>query len=384
MQKPQFSGRLHSRRGSRMLLAALCCAAALCAAPSAAYGGGFYYAFEVEDGISGFFTEAGGIGSESELVETQVTGPDGQVIVRKLPGRLKWSDVILQRGITDSRDVWAWRKKVEDGDVAGARKDFCIILYDDSTLAEIARWSFVKGWPALIDAPYDDTDSTLAVETLVIVHEGCIRELTISPPTTTIPPATTTSVLPVSTTTTVQQFTTTTVQRSTTTTVQQSTTTTVQRSTTTTVVQVTTTTSSAAPVTTTTTVAPAAETTTTIELVSTTTSTVPRTAVTLEYFTARAGNRRVTLSWKTGSETDNAGFNIYRATAREGAYVRVNDALIPARGSATLGSAYTFIDSAVKNRQAYYYKLEDIDLGDTSTTHGPVKATPRRIYEMRK
>jgi hypothetical protein len=38
----------------------------------------------------------------------------------------------------------------------------------------------------------------------------------------------------------------------------------------------------------------------------------------------------------------------------------------------------------VKNRQTYYYKLEDIDLSGTSTLHGPISATPRLILRLRK
>ena len=36
--------------------------------------------------------------------------------------------------------------------------------------------------------------------------------------------------------------------------------------------------------------------------------------------------------------------------------------LIPAKGSATQGASYEFVDKNVKNGRTYYYKLEDIDL----------------------
>ncbi len=34
----------------------------------------------------------------------------------------------------------------------------------------------------------------------------------------------------------------------------------------------------------------------------------------------------------------------------------------------------------VRNRKAYSYKLEYVDLNGTATLHGPVQATPRLIY----
>jgi hypothetical protein len=64
--------------------------------------------------------------------------------------------------------------------------------------------------------------------------------------------------------------------------------------------------------------------------------------------------------------------------------MKINDSMIPAKGSPTQGAAYQYIDKDVKNRTTYYYKLEDIDLNGTSTMHGPVSATPRRISVNRE
>ncbi len=105
--------------------------------------------------------------------------------------------------------------------------------------------------------------------------------------------------------------------------------------------------------------------------------------IALESFTAEPGNGKVTLSWMTSSEVDNAGFNIYRAGA-DGEYGQINAALIPATGSATEGAVYEFVDGDAKNRTAYSYKLEDVDLDGTVTSHDPVSATPRLIYGIRK
>jgi hypothetical protein len=113
---------------------------------------------------------------------------------------------------------------------------------------------------------------------------------------------------------------------------------------------------------------------------SSTTTTVPPTVVSLIDFNAIPGNRIVTLGWSTASETDNAGFNLYRSEAENGEYAKLNVSILPAKGSSTAGANYEFIDNNVKNRKTYYYKLEDIDLSGISTMHGPVSATPRRIF----
>jgi hypothetical protein len=97
--------------------------------------------------------------------------------------------------------------------------------------------------------------------------------------------------------------------------------------------------------------------------------------VELSAFTATPTDSSIILKWKTESEANNAGFNIYRAEAENGDYTKINSELIIAKGSSTQGAAYEFIDSAVQIRISYYYKLEDMDLSGTIRSHGPVHAT---------
>jgi len=114
--------------------------------------------------------------------------------------------------------------------------------------------------------------------------------------------------------------------------------------------------------------------TTTVPPVSTTT-TVSTTVVELSSFTATSDGNSILLEWETESEANNAGFNLYRAASDNGDYIKINSALIPAKGSSTQGAVYEFIDAAVQNLKTYYYQLEDIALEGTSTIHGPVHAT---------
>jgi parallel beta-helix repeat protein/predicted outer membrane repeat protein len=106
----------------------------------------------------------------------------------------------------------------------------------------------------------------------------------------------------------------------------------------------------------------------------------PVTRIALSALTATPSDEKVTLTWKTETEIDNAGFNIWRA---EG-FVKVNDAVIPALGSAVSGSEYDFVDQWVLNGKRYFYLLEDIDSSGISTFHGPIKATPRWLYGIGK
>jgi phage tail-like protein len=135
----------------------------------------FNFALEVQGQIAGFFTEISGLGSETEVAEHLVVTPGGQQVVKKVPGRLKWSDITLKRGITSDMMLWDWRQMVENGNVEGSRRNGSVVMFDQSG-GEIARWNFEKGWPSKIEGPAPKSDSSdLAIEDMTIVHEYIAR-----------------------------------------------------------------------------------------------------------------------------------------------------------------------------------------------------------------
>ena len=137
---------------------------------------GFHYAIEVQGIIQGYFTECSGIGSEHEVIEHKVVDEKGREQIQKLPGRLKWEDITLKRGITDNMDIWDWRDMVVNGQVEDARRNGSIVMFNQS-LDEVARWNFVNAWPVKVTGPSVQADSNeFAVEELVICHEGLYRE----------------------------------------------------------------------------------------------------------------------------------------------------------------------------------------------------------------
>jgi phage tail-like protein len=132
---------------------------------------GFHFAVEIQGAVTGYFTECSGLGSENEIIEHKVVNEKGVEVVMKIPGRLKWEDITLKRGITSSMDIWDWRKKVEEGKVSEARQDGSIVMYDQS-LKEVARWNFFSAWPIKVSGPQPKSDSNeIGVEELGIAHE---------------------------------------------------------------------------------------------------------------------------------------------------------------------------------------------------------------------
>ncbi len=135
----------------------------------------FHFALDVQGEIKGYFTEVSGLGSETDVIQQAIVNEKGIEVVVKVPGRLKWGDITLKRGITSNLDIWNWRKSVEDGKVKDARRNGSIIMYDQE-LAEKARWNFLGAWPSKVSGPAPKADSNeLGIEELVLVHEYITR-----------------------------------------------------------------------------------------------------------------------------------------------------------------------------------------------------------------
>ena len=95
--------------------------------------------------------------------------------VRKLPGLTKYGNLILKWGITDSMELFEWRKMVIQGKTGEARKNIAVILQDEIG-AEAARWNFREAWPIKYDAPdLSAKGNDVAIESLEIAHEGMDR-----------------------------------------------------------------------------------------------------------------------------------------------------------------------------------------------------------------
>ncbi|NWG22614.1 MAG: phage tail protein [Chloroflexi bacterium] len=134
-----------------------------------------WFGVDFGDGVVGAFRECTGLGSENEVVESKASGPDGKYVIKKLPGRMKWNNITLKRGITDAMDMWKWRKMLEEGKVQEARRNGTITMFN--TMGEpVARWKFINAWPSKLTGPSANaTNNEVAIEELEIVHEGYER-----------------------------------------------------------------------------------------------------------------------------------------------------------------------------------------------------------------
>jgi hypothetical protein len=92
-------------------------------------------------------------------------------------------------------------------------------------------------------------------------------------------------------------------------------------------------------------------------------------AVSIYGLRALRSHRAIVLRWRTGTEADTLGFNVFRQQGER--RVRVNRRLLPAVG-ALAGTSYSFTDRRASRRAARYW-LQDVDVRGTRTWHGPVR-----------
>jgi len=101
------------------------------------------------------------------------------------------------------------------------------------------------------------------------------------------------------------------------------------------------------------------------------------TAITLSSFTATYAADELAICWSTQSESNNAGWNIYRADNEciEEA-MQVNGSLIEGAGTTSEPTDYTFYDLIpVQAGTTYNYWLESRDYTGSTETYGPVSLT---------
>jgi phage tail-like protein len=132
----------------------------------------FNFLVELDGITQASFIECSGLGATTEVIETREGGDN--TTVRKLPGKTTYSDITLKWGLTDSQELWKWRQDIIDGKVT--RKNGSIVVFDLNNQREVARWNFVSAWPTKWEGPaFNAKGSDIAIETLVMAHEGITR-----------------------------------------------------------------------------------------------------------------------------------------------------------------------------------------------------------------
>jgi phage tail-like protein len=123
----------------------------------------------------GQFREVSGLDTESEIIEQKQVDANGQPVIIKVNGNLKWSNIELKRGIDINKSLYDWRYQVESGKIDDARTDCTLELLDYDGSA-IATYSIKQAWPSkYTGASMNAGSNEIAVEAITICHEGFQR-----------------------------------------------------------------------------------------------------------------------------------------------------------------------------------------------------------------
>ncbi|KCZ70556.1 conserved hypothetical phage tail region protein [Candidatus Methanoperedens nitroreducens] len=133
------------------------------------------FRFRVEiDGIqTASFSEATIPDSSTDTVDYR-EGAD-PTYQRKLSGLTKYGNITLKKGLTDSMELYEWRKLVEQSGAIKARKNISLILIDEEG-NDKSRWDIIEAWPTKYDpSDFSAKSNEVVIESLELVHEGIKR-----------------------------------------------------------------------------------------------------------------------------------------------------------------------------------------------------------------
>jgi hypothetical protein len=84
------------------------------------------------------------------------------------------------------------------------------------------------------------------------------------------------------------------------------------------------------------------------------------------------GKASVVVEWRTASEVNAVGFQLYRNESPSGPEERITTNLIPVKGDSLTGADYQYTDTTVRAGRTYDYWLEEIGTNGSATRHGPI------------
>ncbi len=133
---------------------------------------------EINGEVIAEFTEVSGLEAEVDVFEYEEGG--NNLFIHKLPGRVKYPNVTLKHGITDTTDLWDWfnmimSRTVEKGKTyidSIACKNITLKLYDGSGTVR-REWHLTNAYPVKWTGPsFKADENAITIEAIELVHQG--------------------------------------------------------------------------------------------------------------------------------------------------------------------------------------------------------------------
>lgn len=114
------------------------------------------------------FSECTGLEMTLDMAEYEAGGNNTTVL--QFPTRMKWSPVVLKRGVGNGTDLWDWFYSFVEGE--GTRRDGVITLRNERHEPHTV-WGFRRGLPLKWTGPtMNASRAEVAIEAIEIRHEG--------------------------------------------------------------------------------------------------------------------------------------------------------------------------------------------------------------------
>lgn len=135
--------------------------------------------FQVEWGGTKIgFSEVSGLDVETDLIEYR-DGASPEYSNIKMPGMQKYSNITLKRGVFQSdNEFYGWwnEAKLFEGNSTPFRRDIIISLLNESH-EPVVTWKVKNAWALKVQSTdFNAASSETAVESIELVHEGCVIE----------------------------------------------------------------------------------------------------------------------------------------------------------------------------------------------------------------
>lgn len=139
------------------------------------------FVFHVDGMTIGAFTEVSGLAVQIDVEELAEGGQNH--FTHKLPGRMKWPNLVLKRGITDTDNLFEWFASCSgEGLTAAGNKvepKHGSVTLMDAAGKPARKWNFKDAFPVKWTGPRLSAASRdLAVEELEVCHCGFAPEKT--------------------------------------------------------------------------------------------------------------------------------------------------------------------------------------------------------------
>jgi len=130
---------------------------------------------EIDNVQQGLFKSVTGGEISIEVVEYVASGQKGEWLKAKQPGKISFSNLVLQRGHGDDMKLYNWIQNIVDGQIASSRKSGSVTGYDDAG-NEVYKVTFDRAWPCRYKGvDFDATTNEVKVEEVEIVIEKLVR-----------------------------------------------------------------------------------------------------------------------------------------------------------------------------------------------------------------